>query len=1331
MSKLEVGELLANKKSRKKKKAKINTCPPKATVQEVQVSRDGGQIALIGFTYQFLYSCYLILSESDKGTVFYLEGLEDIDKIKHEHSLENITHIQLKFSTDKQDASFLKDILMKFLEVYLLDNTRRFKLIYDFSVAKGNLSKLFNYSLDAKSTLYWEEVIKLIRKENPLWNWETFSFDGFISMLTFEKKEKSTLAAEIEKMMIEAYDIMTDNVALFTNGIKIFCLEKMVQRDSICKLEIDAVIQSIKDDISKGMHNPAHGWIKKQNFDNLNGDTDLSYFEGKKPTTQDIARQLPIRRAALEQEVKVSIQNNRVTVIKASSGQGKTTIALQVAYDLQAEYKTYQLLWCNDSRELDSIVQYFRSRVRLGEKPLILIDNLDSQLAAWNRLAQLLQEEVMYHYKLLITTREDDWYYYSGDLSNIKALNIVKLILNEEEAQGIFEGLYKAQKLHSTVTDWRKSWVKVADKKLLIEYIYLLTHGEMLSERIFHQIAQINNTDSGKVKCEILRKVCFADICGIKLSVGKLIDSISETTHRDYGQLLKSIENEFLICVNKTEKYVEGLHPVRSRHIVDRLHEFVNLNETALQVVRIADASYFPKLFSNFPTLLESESVFYSKIVETLWNSNDLSHYILALQGVFSGSVMQYFQCNQQTYDNANEHGGLFFFDLEVNPFTRFEEIDVSLNTLDELKRIMPDNQNIQYLCNLRDNTPTIVLHETDIYYFCAALFQKLKDRELYEITTDVTSYASIAYWLINIDPLFNLAKFILLEKLWANMDNYSVDVISSIMYTCFCGNKEHYMSYVDANLSNILIYLKESTKSLKVYTSERNDEIHVEYILLPSDIAKGNEESVSRLKTVCKMLPIFKKYCADSLKPRIEALSGYKIPDDAHKAMPIRNLIIMFHQEFISLWSKTIMSNYECASVSEWLEYWFSIRKDLTTLFLKSVKCIYKQLEGKPLGILATEIDTLRNDVNKKLIREFRYPYEERPFDTKAKIPEGFSDVKSKYFGSMRSFLDQFVGFLLRDVDKMRLASINLRAAQSSLEKMHIFFENITKEQESFQKQHFELCAIEENNLQSLMIACLYYNEHQPSKFFNKYQITSWYEDYCKSLIEKAKQTLSGLPPEYHVSFPERDYRVGILSFYPIIVDNLDMTDSTLLMEFFLNCSPFAELDYNYLVVGWRNRCGKILSNGLQIPQELLKKLRIAIETEDITTVEQLSPPFPEEITSQFTQCFKEQYEILTPAVTGYEGIDRIAELLWAFSKSQKELLNDSNTEYRKRIGISYQTEIQDILSTARPRIPQADFSELLQLCNDVFAGYEFNDVSLNAFYEKLVIRSQYQVIK
>lgn len=268
-----------------------------------------------------------------------MEGIEDIDCIIHNDGNNDITHIQLKYSTQRQNASFLADVLKNFLEVYLKDINRKFKLVYDFDVADGNLSNLFKNNLTAKSTEYWKKIIAGIKAKHEDWDWNGFSFEAFISKVSFEKVEKRELMQEIEKKIIEKYDIITDNLNLFFNGIQVFCLNKMEHREYINKNELDSLIYRIKDDISKGFQNPAHKRIKRIDFKYLPDHSVKSeYFEGKKATPLDIALQLPVRRLELEKETLQTIKDNKVTVIKASSGQGKTTLALQVAYNLQQEY---------------------------------------------------------------------------------------------------------------------------------------------------------------------------------------------------------------------------------------------------------------------------------------------------------------------------------------------------------------------------------------------------------------------------------------------------------------------------------------------------------------------------------------------------------------------------------------------------------------------------------------------------------------------------------------------------------------------------------------------------------------------------------------------------------------------------------------------------------------------------------------------------------------------------------------------------------------------------------------------------------------------------------
>lgn len=150
---------------------------------------------------------------------------------------------------------------------------------------------------------------------------------------------------------------------------------------------------------------------------------------------------------------------------------------------------------------------------------------------------------------------------------------------------------------------------------------------------------------------------------------------------------------------------------------------------------------------------------------------------------------------------------------------------------------------------------------------------------------------------------------------------------------------------FVKNNLSRIISYLKHKTNSHKVQISDDNKEIKVEYLLRASEITKGNNESVSRLTDICRTLPIFETYCSDAIKPQIDLFEAYQIPNDAHKEMPKRNIIIMFHQELNGLWLRTIESNYEFETVYEWIDHWLDVRKCACDLLAASSVCLHKLL--------------------------------------------------------------------------------------------------------------------------------------------------------------------------------------------------------------------------------------------------------------------------------------------------------------------------------------------------------------------------------------------------
>lgn len=178
---------------------------------------------------------------------------------------------------------------------------------------------------------------------------------------------------------------------------------------------------------------------------------------------------------------------------------------------------------------------------------------------------------------------------------------------------------------------------------------------------------------------------------------------------------------------------------------------------------------------------------------------------------------MQYFLSNRATFDDADAHGGLFLLSTEMCPFAVFEDFGVSMDTLDKMRETFPDNKNIEYLCRLRERIPACHLQDTYVYVFCGCLYRKLRPLR-FDGIKDITAYASISEWIYNINPEWNVSAGFSLDDLWSKSEKLTLECISTLMYLSYCGNREKYMEFVERNLKSILTYLKQRTRSHRVF---------------------------------------------------------------------------------------------------------------------------------------------------------------------------------------------------------------------------------------------------------------------------------------------------------------------------------------------------------------------------------------------------------------------------------------------------------------------------------------------------------------------------------
>lgn len=1303
-------------KKKKKKKVIINKQKLK-TLDEIQETRTGGQNALIGYDYQVLYSCYILLTFlDDQDKMITLEGIEDVDTYSVDlNNKENIEHIQLKQSVNKQDASFLKDILKNFIEVYLNDNNRKFKLVYDFTVADGNLKKIFNNNLDQKTYAYWQEIITRFKQENPNWNWIDFNFQVFLSHLFFENFKKNELAFKVEKLLIDNFDINTGNEKLFVNGLYVLCFNKMKNRENITLELLLRAIQDIKDNIAKGFQNPAYQWISRIDFDNITSSVfqnTFEYYDGKKAEPIDIINELPVRRLIIENEIISSIKNNVITVIKSSSGQGKTTLALQTAFNLKNEYTIYKLTWCEDNKEISNMVEYFKSRIKVGEKPLIILDNLDVQLKEWDKLAQIMSEQLRVNYKILITTREDDWKLYSGSQANLKSLNIVDIELTINEAEKIYDNLKKYNKLHKDTQYWQTCWEMVSERKLLIEYIYLLTHGQMLADRIDEQIKELQN-DEGRIKCDVLRQVCLADTIGVKLPVKKLIENLGQDLDKDISLIIENLEKEFYITIKEENIYVEGLHPVRSEHIVKRLHKYIDINNTLNQLLEIVDEKYVSKLYSVLPQYIKADKEnFYRKLISESKDKNN-DFFLNALNGLFSGSVNSYYYSNKTFFDDANAHFALSLFIMELNPFAEFREVNDEIRPLTSIYKMTPENENISYMYNLSKEVKQIELDKSDIYIYGKCLYDHLKQKFTF---TDKDVSVKLACWLINFNPTFNLLLNLSFDEIWNNSHQWGISNISELMYCWFLTDKTACLNFINKNKSTIINFLKEETFSMQIYEKDKN--IHVEYLLTPEQINIANDLSVNRIQTICKTMPIYETYCSDGIKPQIEILQGFNYPDDSHKTMPFRNIVIGFHHNFANLWDETISSNYECSSVYEWLLYWQAIRQNICTFIEHFITILEKSLNGKQITEnFGQKFIDLCDKIKFEINCEYFFPGEKIPFIEKDCIPEEIKSFKNKYFAPILNFIDNCLKIIGRiEQQNINLATNSIKTAQAECEIMQEKYKNIVERYKNTKINIDKLSHTEFVLLERLECYIQFYLEHTKQGNYSRSYIEKWYEQKQYLLINSIKTSvLENNIYNLSYTFPNKIIKDGILNTFPLIIHGLNLLsveDQNKILNTIKSIVEHIErANVHFITIILENN-GKVfnLASRLSLDnfEEYLSGKKVAI---------------PMELNDIILNCFSEKFNVIKFSNNRNLGLDSLFIKLWEYAQYQKYLNNKFNKLYLEKIQDIKKDEIDkywiEIKNSIQPNLVETVENIIVEICEK---NHLFNDNELNQILGQII---------
>jgi hypothetical protein len=1095
-------------------------------------NRTGGVVNITGITYQFKYSCFRVLQITDENTMVTLEGVEDLDLLSLK---EGNLFIQLKFSTNKLSASVLQKVntFVNFLEVYLIESDSRFRIVTNQQFTDKNLCAIQNQNITKPELDFWEDYFTKLQKSDlktSKWNWDNFNLKDFLGKIEFEVISETQLDAQCKNFIIDNHNILSDNQRLFISNIFYNIHTWSINKKTITFQEIKDSIQETREDIAKGTENDAikYRWIEPVNFINSSNTDNSDYYQGKPAKPIHITLGLPARRKRIEEEIEKSILENNITVLKASSGQGKSTLAWQVAYNLhQKGWTILELKVSDDLSKIGHLEDYLKFKIRT-ECTLLVLDGLSRITEKWDELAQNLSELPI---KILITTREEDWSKYGSEIYKL-SLSMPEIKLSFQEAGDIYKQFSKKGVIHINSDGSKKPfqyyWEQVEKKGLLIEYVYLITQGQMLESRLREQVKNIAKEENGgTAKLETLRLVALADVCNIKIETLQLIQflrSESLLQNIDKQTLYLQLEKEYSIRFEND--YIEGLHPVRSFHLLNILCEGMPIIETVANLCQVIDSEDFFYLFSFFPTLIapQNQEKYFDYLMPYI-KGKPYKSLSKAIDGLFAFETSNYWYKNKEAFDevyhNFGNAGG-YVFTLALIPYSNTE-------TLNNLTKY---NDGLIPILAKAEKVPQFDLPKSSLNQFVKKLHESFFKTTLSINTLEGLSGLLRWFDIFNL-PFLNVMK-LSDDEILTFFDKYQIENVSSFLELYKVTKPDEYRFFLENYESNIISILKEKTETPTLFIKE--NQLFAEYLFNSSFKKEVNDLTNDRMSVFMKVLPFYNQYTVESqlLHYPTEAITR-TLKLDSIKSFTHETLIKEDYQVRLNgIWHNEIDIKYQTSSEYEWQLYIINLREQCLLCVKMKVRLLEALLDDFPERYkkLINEIDIIGRIISELSRSNKKRPSVKYSLSKIEKNDNVEKNIRDWEFSFITCFIAQFhhLVILEPDIEKRRLAKVNLRSAVSRLPKMQIAFEKITQKTYSYFDSR-DLVKEETEWYERLERSVLFYEEILQGNCKRhlrtaKDDCENWSKTVKKNKFDKIRQLLEEIEEE-----------IGMLFKYPTFI--------------------------------------------------------------------------------------------------------------------------------------------------------------------------------------------------
>lgn len=376
------------------------------------------------------------------------------------------------------------------------------------------------------------------------------------------------------------------------------------------------------------------------------------FYAGSHARYEHIIADLDAKRSDKLDEMKQKFELNNVLIMHGASGQGKSTLAYRFLHENYPNSLTYQI----KSKERDAlkIIRTLNAISKSIDDHIAIFIDVEPTDNVWH---EIVKEISRYQkFDILVTIREEDW-----NRSSLSSVDLfyseMELSLNKEEAEEIYENL-TIKKTDVDFINFEESWSKFGGSGPLLEFVYLITQGETLRNRLEQQIERIREEAHQLGEIEQLDFLRIVSIIGMYGCRSDLKSLKSEIKLKDPTHVVKIFQEEYLLREESSGKYIEALHPIRSKILseilTDPVLEPIEENvKICLSVINEEDIKTFlVNTFIEFGVNNEILNDIYSH-VPVSWVD-----YGLVIESLLWLGVKNYLELNEDVINEAHEKFG-------------------------------------------------------------------------------------------------------------------------------------------------------------------------------------------------------------------------------------------------------------------------------------------------------------------------------------------------------------------------------------------------------------------------------------------------------------------------------------------------------------------------------------------------------------------------------------------------------------------------------------------------------------------------------------------------